>query len=261
MKISVIVPFWNSEKWLGDCCESLTSQEGDFDFILVDDKSTDNSRDIAYEYCKKDPRFILMTNFRTKGVCGARNTGLEYAVQEKGWITFLDADDELLDNAYPKFTMAIESDKRANIHQFNCMRYYPQIDKTMLKYMNLKGKYHSGKMPMLWFGVWNKLYRAEFLKDIRFDESLQYGEDGLFVLECLGKDDYIHHENSSTVKHRFVNPKSLSKTKTRDDLLDTVHSMEAFMLRQDNVQLREFVCMEISRLWSSTRFRELVACP
>ena len=140
MKISVIVPFWNSEKWLGVCCESLISQEGDFDFILVDDKSTDNSREIAYEYCMKDSRFMLMTNFRTKGVSGARNTGLEYACQEKGWITFLDADDELLDNAYQMFMSAIESDERANVHQFNSLRYYPQIDKTVLKYTNLTVK-------------------------------------------------------------------------------------------------------------------------
>ena len=149
MKISVIVPFWNSEKWLGDCCESLISQEGDFDFLLVDDKSTDNSREIAYEYCYRDPRFILMGNYRKKGVSGARNHALEYAVRSGDWITFLDSDDEMLEGAYQKFINAIKSDERANIHQFNQERYYWQIDKLVMKYTNPEGKYHSGKMPQL----------------------------------------------------------------------------------------------------------------
>lgn len=251
MKISVIVPFWNSEKWLGRCCESLISQEGDFDFILVDDKSTDNSREIAYEYCMRDPRFILMTNHRTKGVSGARNTGLEYAVKEKGWITFLDADDEMLSGAYRGFVGTIKEDERANIHQFNHMRYYAEIDKLTRKYVNIGGVYHVGHLPQCWFGVWNKLYSSEFLQDIRFDETIQYGEDGLFILECLVRDDYIHHAKSglSIVKHRFDNKQSLSHIKTERDILKQIHAYEEFWERQDDPKVKIATCKEISLLW------------
>lgn len=252
MKISVIVPFWNSEKWLGRCCESLISQEGDFDFILVDDKSTDNSRDIAYEYCMKDPRFILITNHRTKGVSGARNTGLEYAVQEKGWITFLDADDEMLPNSYDTFRKVINGDARANIHQLNHMRYYTAKDKLVLKYYNYGGIYFIDKLPNMWFCIWNKLFNSEFLKDIRFDENLQYGEDGMFALECFIKDNYIHHadKNDVAVKHRFDNKQSLSHVKKPEDIYKQVQAYEAFFHKQTDKTVRIVLAQEIAGLWS-----------
>ena len=123
MKISVIIPFWNSEKWIGRCCESLLKQKGDFEFLFIDDKSTDRGRDVVLSYCNKDPRFRLIANAYGKGVSGARNTGLQVAEGE--WITFLDADDEYLDDAYETFMKVIAADSRANIHQMNHLRYYP----------------------------------------------------------------------------------------------------------------------------------------
>ena len=95
--ISVIVPFYNSEEWLGRCCDSLISQKGDFEFILVDDKSKDKSYDIACDYAAKDKRITVLKNKYKKGVCGARNTGIVYADGE--YITFLDADDEMMSDA------------------------------------------------------------------------------------------------------------------------------------------------------------------
>ena len=249
MKISVIVPFWNSEEWLGECCESLLRQDGDFEFILVDDKSTDTSRDIAYDYCNKDERFTLITNFKTKGVSGARNTGIEYASGE--WVTFLDADDELLDNAYRKFIEVIADDPKALLHQFNHLRYYKTLGKALFKYFNGGGRYDISNLPQMWFGVWNKLYKAELIKDIRFDERLQYGEDGLFILECLTK-TYIHHaeRDITTVKHKSINSGSLSKSKTADDVLGQIHIYEEFMLRQTDPKVKNAVCKEIALLWS-----------
>ena len=249
MKISVIVPFWNSEKWLDDCCESLMKQDGDFEFILVDDKSTDNSRDIAYDYCNRDERFVLITNFRTKGVSGARNTGLDYASGD--WLTFLDADDMFTDNAYRKFSKVIADDPKAVLHQLNHLRYYRTLDKTLFKYFNGGGRYDISNLPQIWFGVWNKLYKADFVKDIRFDERLQYGEDGLFILECLAR-TYLHHaeRDIAVAIHRFINDGSLSKAKTTDDVLEQIHIYEEFMLRQTDPKVKTAVCKEIALLWS-----------
>lgn len=253
MKISVIVPFWNSEAWLGRCCESLLKQDGDFDFILVDDRSTDNSRDIAYEYCNKDQRFILLTNHRTKGVSGARNTGIDYAVRcdDVDWITFLDADDEWLENAYETYKKVISVDSRANIHQLNHIRHYTAKNLSVNKYYNYEGVYYIGKLPQMWFGVWNKVFKREFLTDIRFDEKLQYGEDGLFAFECLIKDNYIHHGEKDAVvtKHRFDNKQSLSHVKTADDIYKQLQAYEAFFLKQTDRVVRIELAQEISKLW------------
>lgn len=258
MKISVIVPFYNSEKWLGRCCESLHQQEGAFNFILVNDFSTDGGRDVACQYVEKDQRFILMKNQRGKGVSGARNTGLDYAVQSGEWVTFLDADDEMLPDAYRAFYKAVWEDSRANVHQFNHVRFFAKTGKTLRRFVNTNGVYHIKNMPQAWFGVWNTLYRSEFVKDIRFDESIQYGEDGLFNLECLEKDDYIHHSEDEVVRHIFENDESLSHIKRSGDLIKQCHAYEEFLLRQTNVDLKVFCCEELSRLWG-TIYKKVIA--
>lgn len=246
--ISVIVPFYNAEEWLGRCLESLHTNKGDFEFILVDDKSKDNSKDIAYEYCNKDKRFTLLNNKYKKGVSGARNTGIVYA--DGDYITFLDADDEMLPDACDTFHKLIMSGD-ANIYQLNHMRYYTAIDKLTMKYWNEGGRYDVGNLPDCWWGIWNKLFKADFLEDIRFDESLRYGEDGMFILECFAKDKTIHHgeKELATVKHRFDNKQSLSHIKTYKDIIKQAHAYEKYMLKQSDKDIVDLVCSEIKILW------------
>ena len=251
--ISVIVPFWNSEKWICRCIKSLKLQRGDFEFILINDSSDDKGEEIARELISDDGRFRLLENKNRRGPSGARNTGIESARGE--WITFLDADDEMLPGAYDTFRMVIES-AEANIHQLNHLRYYTATDRIALKYWNAGGWYGLSNPAQLWCGVWNKIFRADFIKDIRFDESMFYGEDGMFVLECLKKDPRIHHgeKRQTTVKHRFDNKESLSHVKTGKDLMKQVHTYEKFLQKQTDPELRKFVIKEIAKLWSSKTF-------
>ena len=131
MTISVIVPFWNSEKWLGRCCESLDKR---LEVILVDDGSTDSGREIAESY-----GFKVIENERTKGVSGARNTGLDYSHGE--WVTFLDADDEMLPNAWETFQKAISD---FNVIQLPHKRLRGQSERTAA---NLEGFTLSQDFP------------------------------------------------------------------------------------------------------------------
>lgn len=247
--ISVIIPFWNSAPFLDRCAKSLTNQKGDFEFIFVNDKSTDGGECVLQPYIEADKRFVLIDNKRGKGVSGARNTGLDVAKGE--YVTFLDADDEFLPDAYKAFAKTIAK-ADANIYQLNHMRYYTAKDKYSMKYWNEGGWYGTTAMPECWYGVWNKLYRADFVKDIRFLEGLQYGEDGLFVLECLAKDDHIYHmpKNLVVLKHRFDNKGSLSRIKTFDDILVQIRAYEDFLFRQTDQNLKRTVCEEIGKLWA-----------
>jgi len=230
--------------------ESLKTQKGNLEFIIVDDHSTDNGKEIAYQYCDRDHRFTLLTNFREKGVSGARNTGIDYADGE--WITFLDADDELLPDAYDTWCKVIKADTRANIHQLNHLRYYANINSESLKYTNRAGVYEFGNLPMMWFGVWNKLFRRKWLGDLRFKEGLQYGEDGLFALECLIKDNYLHHGElkQTAVRHRFENKESLSHKKTAQDIHDQLVAYDELYQKQTEKIIRIEIAQEIAKLWS-----------
>ena len=250
--ISVIVPYWNAGDWIGRCADSLMNQTGDFEFIFVDDFSTDSP------VFDTDDRFILIKNRHSKGVSGARNTGIEAAHGE--WITFLDADDEMQPNAFKVFQETIEKDPGAVIHQLNHTRFYTKIKVEALKYANREGKYYIPDLPDAWYGVWNKLFRHDFLDDIRFDESLQYGEDGLFILECLAKGAYIHHGayRMTAVRHRFDNKESLSHVKKGEDIIRQIRAYEAFLFRQEDVTMRRLMCRMIGDLWHDSRCMNLI---
>lgn len=89
--VSVIVPVYNAGEWLGEALGSLQVQTyGDFEVIVVDDGSTDDSAAIVRDFCDRDSRFRLVRQ-SNKGVSAARNTGLDNAGGE--WIAFMDADD------------------------------------------------------------------------------------------------------------------------------------------------------------------------
>lgn len=90
-KISVIVPIYNSEKYLEKCIKSILAQTyGNFELILVNDGSTDNSLEICNKYKKKDKR-VRVINQKNSGSVKARRTGVEHSNSE--YITFVDSDD------------------------------------------------------------------------------------------------------------------------------------------------------------------------
>ena len=92
-KVSVIVPVYNTEKYLGRCLDSLLNQTlEDIEIILVDDHSTDNSLDIMQAYQEKEPRKIKIAQTKqNSGAGAARNVGLELA--DCNYIGFVDSDD------------------------------------------------------------------------------------------------------------------------------------------------------------------------
>ena len=89
--ISVIVPVYNVEEYLEQCLDSIQCQTyTDIEVILVNDGSTDRSKEICERYCKKDSRFKLV-NQENKGLSGARNRGMSESKGE--FISFVDSDD------------------------------------------------------------------------------------------------------------------------------------------------------------------------
>jgi glycosyltransferase involved in cell wall biosynthesis len=102
--ISVIIPIYNGEKYIKRCFESVFSQtEKNFEIIAVDDGSTDSTFSVLKEYENEKIKVIHIEN---SGVSMARNVGIENATGE--YITFLDVDDELLENALESLLFLIK---------------------------------------------------------------------------------------------------------------------------------------------------------
>ena len=263
MKISVIIPFKNAEAHLGRCIESCKNAPGDFQFILVDDNQMPLGRDSksARSALKEDGRFLYQWSL-VRGVSGARNTGLTVAMGD--WVTFLDADDELLPNAHEIMAQAIARAEDHPIIQFNHLRYYKEIDKLTCKFANEPGIYTLKNLPECWCMVWNKLIKTEWLRanHIGFKPGLQYGEDELFNLELLRKHPAIKHAELRqwAVKRNFDNKQSLSRSKGKEELRAQIRALEDFLdqLSDDEKGMKRFVVDLIAEHWQSPTYKRII---
>ena len=108
MKLSVIIPCYNAEKYLGECLDSLLAQDvKDFEIILIDDGSRDGTAQLARRYAQQDERIRLIGQ-ENAGVSAARNAGLRIARGE--WVLFVDADDVLPQSALGKLLSCAKAD-------------------------------------------------------------------------------------------------------------------------------------------------------
>lgn len=207
--ISIIIPVYNTELYLQKCIESVISQNfQDWELILVDDGSTDNSGKICDEYAAKDPR-IRVKHKPNTGVSDTRNKGLEIAKGE--WVFFLDSDDEL----YP-FSLKILSqwskgcDMVVGIYNMNitnpnykCTNNIPtsQYSKVVNPKKFVKLLIHTG----LGFTptVSPKLYWLKTIREhnLRFNEKIYYAEDQLFLAQylCCNETQRIYVDNTKSV--------------------------------------------------------------
>lgn len=186
--ISIIVPVYNTEKYLPDCLDSILAQNyKNLEIILIDDGSSDNSGQICDEYAKNDNR-IVVVHKENGGVSKARNDALRLVTGE--YIGFVDSDDTIHPQMFEKlYANLSENDVDISICDFEMI--YP--DRTEHKNSNgismklssadavkniLLLKYFQGHLG-------NKLFKASLLKDIFFDEDIYVYEDMLFVIKAL----------------------------------------------------------------------------
>ena len=119
VKVSIGVPIYNVEEYLRECLDSIMNQTfEDFEVIMVDDGSTDNSFMICQEYVARDNRFKLFHQ-ENKGNGGSRNTCLKYMSGE--FITWIDSDDVIKPNYLEKL---LQVQKETDAQIINCMFYY-----------------------------------------------------------------------------------------------------------------------------------------
>lgn len=185
--ISIITPVYNSEKYLPKCIDSIIHQTyEDWELILIDDGSQDNSAIICDEYSAKDGR-IKVIHKKNEGVSKARNTGIELVKGE--YICFIDSDDWI----EPTFLSDFK------INEFQCDLYFSgalyDTFQKVYSYKKYNKKYCKNKYEIrdIFFNQhlfsngypWGKLYKTQIIKEnnLRFNESLTINEDHIFVFQ------------------------------------------------------------------------------
>lgn len=192
MKVSIIVPVYNVEKYLPECLDSLVNQTlKDIEIICVNDGSTDNSLDILKKYSQKYSNIIVI-NQANKGLGATRNVGVSYASGE--YIGYVDSDDFVDSAMFEKlYTVAKACDADVALTNFyiylNDTGYvYPYRDMKLLHRLNVLGSFNAYQNPevLLNVGCWDKLYKRSFLQqnNIAFPEKRIY-EDVLYSYSSL----------------------------------------------------------------------------
>ena len=179
-EISIIIPIYNTEKYLVRCLDSIKAQNfTDWECILVNDGSTDNSEALCERYADEDSRFRLINKING-GVSSARNAGLDVA---KGtWIAFVDSDD-FVDPDYLTIPENLQNcdivqksyDKLKKKGQTKC--HLPFRDGCILNDRILLHRFFINKRNN---ALWDKIFKRTLIGDVRFDTSIAIGEDFMF---------------------------------------------------------------------------------
>lgn len=198
--ISVIVPVYNSSKYLSKCLDSLVNQSHNcYEIIIINDGSTDDSYQIIRLYSEKYD-FITVINQENSGVSSARNKGINLARGK--YIMFVDADDWINEVALEKFNnFAEELNVDCIIGYWNEIRYgkYEKMNNTVpiinhelpsdtrVRILDHFFKSRSGGAP------WAKFFRRSIIleNDTCFPTNLPLGEDYIFLLRYLSVSDTV----------------------------------------------------------------------
>lgn len=182
-KISVIVPVYNVEQYLSRCIDSILAQTFiDFELLLIDDGSKDNSGNICDKYAEKDHR-IRVFHKENGGVSSARNIGIDNARGE--WIYFSDSDDYVHRDIFYKLIEPLHNQK------FNLIIFSFINGKTDVVFPNKANNLietikELNDRPYCSCGyLWHKIFKKELIKELRFDTNLSYGEDAVFFFDYL----------------------------------------------------------------------------
>lgn len=184
--ISIIVPVYNVEKYLHRCIDSILLQSyTDFELLLVDDGSTDNSGKICDEYAITDQR-IKVFHKHNGGVSSARNFGLDEAIGK--WIAFVDSDDCITKSYLENLIKEVKSNDCiviSNYHHFNKPPMM-QLENISLSKGNMV-KYFFDHHIFNLSVPYAKLFNSHIINQnhIRYPLGIHMGEDGIFMVQYL----------------------------------------------------------------------------
>jgi len=271
--ISVIIPMYNASKYIRKTISSILEQDyKDFEVLLVDDGSTDNTKDICIEFENLDNRckYLYKTN---SGVSATRNYGIEHANGE--YIIFIDSDDYFIDNELftkcmdvvnrnplimPIYNFIGLKDDGRQIKQFENVISNPTVEDIMANC--IAGIKHSTNLHYMFRAVWGKMFNKNIINEynIRFDESMYMGEDAVFLIEYVKHIETIEDIKSYALMYRTHDDSASRKYKT--DLMiqskKEIKHFEDILLDYDSTLLTSALNEYIWTIYKQMYVNELI---
>lgn len=234
--VSVIIPVYNTKKYLAECLDSVCAQTyPQLEIIVVDDGSTDDSGVLLQEYSQKDHRIRVITQ-KNQGLSAARNRGLEFSSGE--YVMFLDSDD-WIDEKTCDTAIHIIADTKSDVILWSYMREYPSSSKPVYPLGDKLFTWDESKIKTLYkqmiglqneqlrepqktdslITAWGKLYRRSIIGEIRFVDTKIIGtEDALFNIQVFSQVKRAAYTPNPFSHYRKTNADSLTR-KYKDQLV------------------------------------------
>lgn len=248
-KVSVIIPVYNCARYIGTTLKSVINQDfKDFEIIVIDDGSTDNSLKIINETLKGSGVRYKVIHQENGGVSVARNHGID--VSSGDYLVFVDGDDYILPNHL--------SELYNGISDFSLTQFVKKDGNTLSNPNHFDFEYISTdefikkelKMEIL-FNFFQLMYRAEIIKgnNIRFTPGVVYGEDTEFALKALIYGDRIHISNEVTYYYIQRSDSAIRTTEFRRfDIVDIFEGLvEYYRIRGKNELANLIITSRIPR--------------
>lgn len=263
-KISVIMPVYNSGKYLSTAVDSVLNQSfKEIELILVDDGSTDGSSKKCDEYARKDSRVVVIHQ-KNGGICNARNAALKVAKGE--YIGFCDHDDEFLPGVWERCVQIIKENNYPDLIKFGKKYVFIDENNNIYRniYMTLQDKSYDRKDIIqnylelrknnLFRFVWDGLYKRAFIEkyNILFDPYFKYGgEDHDFCnmysryinsIVTLKEVFYVHYlrKNFSTSSKKIDNANTLYYKIESERLYQTLQFINYNLIKNRAIYWNQF---------------------
>ena len=240
-KISIIVPVYNSEKYLEKCIESILGQTyQDYELILVNDGSTDTSNIICEKYLKKSDK-IRKLNLQHRGGSYARNQGILKAIGE--FICFIDSDDEV-DKTYLETLILLQEKYNADIVEVKTC-YMGGVSGKKITYkeelltqkqMMYRLYSKEGKNTVL---ITNKLFKKNLFKEIKFDEKHK-NEDEFIIHKLIFATKGKIVSSNRTLYYYRIRKDSTQRTfdSKKLDILEVYDEREKYFSTDEKLKIR-----------------------
>lgn len=254
MKFSIIVPVYNVEKYIRKCLLSIISQPfQDYEIIVVDDQSPDNSIEIVEDLCKDYLDKIKVVRQKNKGLGGARNTGVEAAQGE--YLVFLDSDDYLENNSLTILSNIVEQ-SQYDMVVFNA--YEVSESGKVYKKLNLCGglkgeidKDQKEELLLLKPAAWNKIYRRDFFKSVSyFYPEHKWYEDTVITRLLFLKANTVYFEESylynyvqrdTSIVHSKISERMLHIIEMLRELIRVFRELDVYEKYYSEI---EYICLK-----------------
>jgi Glycosyltransferases involved in cell wall biogenesis len=261
--LSIIIPVYKVELYLHECISSILNQAfTDFELILIDDGSPDNSGKICDEYALNDKRIIVIHQ-KNNGVSSARNEGLDRATGS--YITFVDSDDTIEKDTYFYNMEILLKDKSIDVLEYPYQKVYNKktelvTDPTKHIYgcvdIFLYWTLRSKKAPVLW----NKIYKKNIFKNVRFPYGKVY-EDFYALPEIAENTSHLYISNKGGYFYLIRND-SLSNGsdpfKREQSLKKQLDNYDAWLKVNDKI--KHYNAYSKERILSYYRFSSAFIC-